>query len=54
MGITHIWVIDPEDSSFSRFEASRLVRRSSFSDNSRAIHFDMSAIKALLSRTSKS
>lgn len=53
MGIPHIWVIDPEDGSFSRYEDSQLNRRELFSDPSRGINFDMSVIKGLLTRTSR-
>jgi hypothetical protein len=53
MGIPHIWVIDPEDSSFSRYEDSQL-RREFFSDPARGITFEMNVIKGLLTRTSRS
>lgn len=54
MGIPHIWVIDPEDGSFSRYEDSQLHRRQFFSDPGRGINFDMNGIKDLLARTSRS
>ena len=54
MGIPQIWVIDPEDSSFSRYEDSQLNRRDTFSDPARGITFDMNSIKGLLTRTSRS
>jgi Uma2 family endonuclease len=54
MGIPHIWIIDPEDGSFSRFEDSQLNRREFFSDPARGINFDMNVIKGLLTRTSRS
>ena len=54
MGIPHIWVIDPEDGSFSRYEDSQLNRREFFSDPARGINFDMNVIKGLLTRTSRS
>jgi Uma2 family endonuclease len=54
MGIPHIWVIDPEDGSFSRYEDSQLNRREFFSDPARGINFDMNAIKGLLTRSSRS
>jgi Uma2 family endonuclease len=54
MGIPHIWVIDPEDGSFSRYEDSQLNRRECFSDPARGIIFDMNVIKDLLTRTSRS
>ncbi len=50
----HIWVIDPEDGSFSRYEDSQLNRREFFSDPARGINFDMNVIKGLLTRTSRS
>ena len=54
MGIPHIWVIDPEDSSFSRYEDSQLNRREAFSDPARGITFAMNSITGLLTRTSRS
>jgi Uma2 family endonuclease len=54
MGIPHIWVIDPEDGSFSRYEDSQLNRREFFSDPARGINFDMNVIKGLLTRSSRS
>ena len=49
-----VWVIDPEDGSFSRYEDSQLNRREFFSDPARGINFDMNVIKGLLTRTSRS
>jgi hypothetical protein len=54
MGIPHIWVIDPEDSSFSRYEDSQLNRRETFSDPRTGDHIAMNSIKGLLTRTSRS
>jgi Uma2 family endonuclease len=54
MGIPHIWVVDPEDGSFSRYEDSQLNLSESFSDPERGIAFDVNAIKGLVTRTSRS
>jgi hypothetical protein len=53
MGIPQIWVVDPEDGSFSRYEDSQLQRREEFSDLDRGIAFAMSGIKGMLKRTSR-
>ena len=53
MGIPHIWVIDPEDGSFSRYEDGQLKRSDVFSDPARKITFAMNVITSLLSRTSR-
>jgi Uma2 family endonuclease len=53
MGIPQIWVVDPEDGSFSRYEDSQLHRKEEFSDLDRGIAFAMSGIKGLLKRTSR-
>jgi hypothetical protein len=47
MGIAEIWVIDPEDGSYSRYEDRQLTRRDSFSEASHNIVFDMVEIKKL-------
>jgi Uma2 family endonuclease len=54
MGIPHIWVADPEDGSFSRYENSQLKLMDAFADPARRITFDMNAIKGLVTRTSRS
>jgi Uma2 family endonuclease len=54
MGIPHIWVIDPEDNSFSRYEDSQLKRREAFSDPARGITFAVDSITGLLTRTTRS
>lgn len=54
MGIPDVWVIDPEGGSFSRYEDSQLNRSETFSDPTRGIVFEMSSVKGLLSRTSRS
>jgi Uma2 family endonuclease len=48
MGIPQIWVIDPEDGSFSRYQEGELRRSATFADAARGIVFDMAEIKALL------
>jgi Uma2 family endonuclease len=48
MGISQIWVIDPEDGSCSRYLEGELKRSSTFSDPARGITFDMAEIKTLL------
>jgi Uma2 family endonuclease len=47
MGIPEIWVIDPEDGSYSRYEDRQLTRRDSFSEPSHNIVFEMVEIKKL-------
>jgi Uma2 family endonuclease len=51
MGIPQIWVIDPEDASYSRYEEGQLTRRESFSEPSRGIAFDMKRIKDLFEQS---
>ncbi|MGB8535507.1 MAG: Uma2 family endonuclease [Acidobacteriaceae bacterium] len=51
MGIPQIWVIDPEDGSYSRYEDGQLTRRESFSEPSRGIAFDMDKIKELFDQS---
>ena len=48
MGISQIWVVDPEDQSFSRYKNGELKRSATFTDTSRGIEFEMAEIKALL------
>jgi Uma2 family endonuclease len=48
MGIPEIWVIDPQDSTFYRYEDLQLRRKDSFSHAQKAIAFDMNQIKNLL------
>jgi Uma2 family endonuclease len=45
MGIPEIWVIDPQDATYYRYEDQQLLRRGSFSYSSRGITFDMNRIK---------
>lgn len=47
MGIPQIWVIDPEDGSFSRYEDKQLIRRERFDDPGHGISFAVSEIERL-------
>jgi Uma2 family endonuclease len=48
MGIPQIWVIDPQDDTFSRYTERQLLLSDSFSLAGRGITFNMSQIKDLL------
>ena len=48
MGIPEIWVIDPQDSTFYRYEDLQLRRTDSFSHAEKGIAFDMNELKKLL------
>ncbi len=48
MGITEIWVIDPQDSTFYRYENLQLQRNDSFAHAEKGIVFDMNQLKNLL------
>ena len=48
MGIQEIWVIDPRDSSYFRYQDRQLTRRDTFSHAARGIHFEMNEIKKLI------
>ncbi len=48
MGIAEIWVIDPQDSTFYRYENLELARNDSFSHAEKGIAFDMNQLKNLL------
>jgi Uma2 family endonuclease len=48
MGIAEIWVIDPQDSIFYRYEDLQLQRDNSFSHAKKGISFDMNQLKNLL------
>lgn len=48
MGIPEIWIVDPQDGAYYRYEERQLLRRESFSYASRGIVFDMERIKELL------
>jgi Uma2 family endonuclease len=47
MGIPEIWVIDPEDCAFYRYQDLQLQRNDSFSLTEKGIAFDMNQIKDL-------
>jgi Uma2 family endonuclease len=48
MGISEIWVVDPETRTFSHFEDGQLIRRTNFSVPSKSISFPVSQIEAML------
>jgi len=48
MGIPEIWVIDPQDSTFYRYQDLQLTRNDSFSLAAKGIAFDMNQLKDLL------
>jgi Uma2 family endonuclease len=48
MGIAEIWVIDPQDSTYYRYEDGQLLRNDTFSHAGKGIVFEMSQIKDLL------
>jgi Uma2 family endonuclease len=48
MGISEIWVIDPQDGAYYRYEERQLLRKNAFSLPARGIAFDMDQIKNLL------
>ena len=48
MGIPEIWVIDPRDSTFYRYEDLQLRRTDSFSHAEKGFAFDMNELKNLL------
>jgi Uma2 family endonuclease len=50
MGITQIWVIDPQDGSFARYQDKQLLRNETFAEPARGISFDMLEIAKLLRR----
>jgi Uma2 family endonuclease len=45
MGIPEIWVIDPQDGTYYRYEERQLLRNDSFSHPTQGIFFDMDRIK---------
>jgi Uma2 family endonuclease len=45
MGIPEIWVIDPQDGTYYRYEERQLLRNDSFSHADQGIFFEMSRIK---------
>jgi Uma2 family endonuclease len=48
MGIAEIWVIDPQDGAYYRYEDRQLLRNDSFSCAAHGIVFDMNRIKEQL------
>jgi Uma2 family endonuclease len=48
MGIPEIWVIDPQDSTFYRYEDLQLIRKETFSHREKGIVFDMNELTNLL------
>ena len=48
MGIPEIWIIDPQDSTFYRYEEGQFLRNDSFSHAEKGITFDMNQLKNLL------
>jgi Uma2 family endonuclease len=48
MGIPEIWVIDPQDNTFYRYEDLQLRRKENFSHGEKGIVFDMNELKNLL------
>jgi Uma2 family endonuclease len=51
MGILQIWVIDPEDGSYSRYEDGQLTHTESFAEPSHGIVFEMNEIKKLFDQS---
>ncbi len=48
MGIPEIWVIDPQESTFSRYQDGQNIPNNTFSHAEKGITFDMNEIKKLL------
>jgi Uma2 family endonuclease len=48
MGIPEIWVIDPQDSTFYRYEDRQFLRKDTFSHAEKGIVFGMNELKQLL------
>jgi Uma2 family endonuclease len=48
MGIPEVWVIDPQDGAYYRYEDRQLLRRDSFSLTDKGIVFGMDRIKEQL------
>jgi Uma2 family endonuclease len=47
IGIPEVWVIDPQDGAYYRYEDRQLLRRDSFSYAEKGIVFEMDRIKDL-------
>ena len=45
MGIPEVWVIDPQDGAYYRYEDRQLLRRDSFSYAGKGIVFEMDRVK---------
>jgi Uma2 family endonuclease len=45
VGIPEVWVIDPQDGAYHRYEDRQLLRRDSFSYAGKGIVFEMDRIK---------
>jgi Uma2 family endonuclease len=45
MGIPEIWVIDPQDGAYYRYEDRQLLRRDMFSHAAQGISFEMNRIQ---------
>jgi Uma2 family endonuclease len=50
MGIAEIWIIDPQDSAFHRYEDGQFLRNESFSHAGKGIVFEMKQIKDLFGK----
>ncbi len=48
MGIPEVWVIDPQDGTYPRYQDRQLVRSDSFSYAAKGIAFPMDRIKECL------
>jgi Uma2 family endonuclease len=48
MGVPEIWVIDPQDATYYRYESSQLLRKDTFVHAGHGISFPMDRIKELL------
>ena len=48
MGIAEIWVIDPQDKTFYRYQDSQLQRKDFFSHDAKGIEFDRNELRNLL------
>jgi hypothetical protein len=48
MGIAEIWVIDPQDATYYRYQKRQLLRNTSFSFAAKGIAFPMDRIKEYL------
>ena len=51
MGIPQIWIVDPVDASYSRYEDGQLTRSDTFPEPSHGIMFEMRKIKELFDQS---